>query len=70
VIERASVRLLEKQHRFAGHCMIIKQPISELLLWDHTKVVGCKGAKGASSADYSIMQLKAEGDCKSGWTSN
>jgi hypothetical protein len=31
-----------------------KQPISELLLWDHTKVVRCKYAKGASSANYSL----------------
>jgi hypothetical protein len=39
-----------------------KRPISELLLRDHTKVVRCKCAKRASSADYSKQLLKAIGE--------
>jgi hypothetical protein len=38
------------------------QPISDLLLWDHTKLVGCKCSKGASNdANYSRQLLKAIG---------
>jgi hypothetical protein len=37
------------------------QPISELLLWDYTKLVGCKCSKGASNANYSRQLLKAIG---------
>jgi hypothetical protein len=40
-------------------CIRSKQPISELLLWDHTKLVNCKFAKGASNANYSRLLLKA-----------
>jgi hypothetical protein len=47
-LEFVSIRLLEKQLYFAGHCTQSKQPISDLLLWDHTKLVNCKCAKGAS----------------------
>jgi hypothetical protein len=36
-LEFVSIRILEKQLCFAGHCIRSKQPISELLLWDHTK---------------------------------
>jgi hypothetical protein len=56
-----SIRLLEKQLSFAGHCIRSNQPISELLLWDHTKLVGCKCAKSASYANYSRQLLKAIG---------
>jgi hypothetical protein len=35
--------------------------ISEILLWDHTKLVGCKCSKGASNANYSRQLLKAIG---------
>jgi hypothetical protein len=52
-----SIRPLEKQPRFVGHCSGCKQRISDLLLWDHTKVVRC--AKGASNANYSRQLLKA-----------
>jgi hypothetical protein len=56
-----SIRLLEKQLSFAGYCIRSKQPISELLLWDHTKLVNCKCSKGASDANYSRQLLKAIG---------
>jgi hypothetical protein len=40
-----------------------EQPISELLLWDYTKVVNYKCAKAASNANYSrpLLKLKAIG---------
>ena len=60
-LESVSIRLLEKQLHFAGHCIRSKQPISELLLWDHTKLVRCKCSKGASNANYSRQLLKAIG---------
>jgi hypothetical protein len=37
------------------------QLISELLLWDHTKLVNRKCSKGASNANYSRQLLKAIG---------
>jgi hypothetical protein len=40
-LEFVSIRLLEKQLGFAGPCIRSNQPISELLLWDHTKLVNC-----------------------------
>jgi hypothetical protein len=60
-LESVSIRLLEKQLIFAGHCIRSNQPISELLLWDHTRLVGCKCSKGASNANYSRQLLKAIG---------
>jgi hypothetical protein len=61
-LEFVSIRLLEKQLSFAGHCIRSNQPISdEILLWDHTKLVGCKCSKGASNAYYSRQLLKAIG---------
>jgi hypothetical protein len=60
-LEFVSIRLLEKQLSFAGHSIRSKQPISELLSWDHTKLVNCKCSKGASNANYSRQQLKAIG---------
>jgi hypothetical protein len=59
--ELVSIRLLEKQLSFAGHCIRSNQPISELLLWGHTKLVNCKCSKGASNANYSRQLLKAIG---------
>jgi hypothetical protein len=35
--------------------------ISDLLLWDHSKLVNCKCAKGTSNANYSRQLLKAIG---------
>jgi hypothetical protein len=58
-LEVVSSRLLEMQRRFGRHCIRSKQPISDLLLWDHTKLVNCKSAKGASNANYSRQLLKA-----------
>jgi hypothetical protein len=59
-LEFVSIRLLEKQLSFAGHdCIRSKQPISELLLWDRTKLVNFKCSKGASNANYSRQLLKA-----------
>jgi hypothetical protein len=52
---------VEKQLSFAGHCIQSKQPISELLLWDHTKLVNSKCSKGASNANYSRQLPKAIG---------
>jgi hypothetical protein len=60
-LEFVSIRLLEKQLSFVGHCIRSKQPISELLLWDHTRLVNCKCSKGASNANYSRQLLKAIG---------
>jgi hypothetical protein len=60
-LEFVSIRLLEKQLSFAGHCILSKQPISDLLLWDHTKLVNCKCAGGAATANYSRQLLKAIG---------
>jgi hypothetical protein len=60
-IDFVSIRLLEKQLYFAGHCIRSKQPISDLLLWDHTKLVGCKCSKSASNANYSRQLLRAIG---------
>jgi hypothetical protein len=40
----STIRQLEKQLSFAGHCIRSNQPISDLLLWDHTKIVNCKCA--------------------------
>jgi hypothetical protein len=59
LVERVSIRLLEKQLSFAGHCMRSIPPISELLLRDHTKVVKCTCARGPFSANYSRQVLKA-----------
>jgi hypothetical protein len=58
-LEFVSIRLLKKQLIFSGHCIRSNQPISELLLWDHTKLVGCKCSKGVSYANYSRQLLKA-----------
>jgi hypothetical protein len=52
---------VEKQLCFAGHCILSKQPVSGLLLWDHTKLVQCKCSKGVSNANYSRQLLKAIG---------
>jgi hypothetical protein len=60
-LEFVRILLLEKQLSFAGYCILSKQPISDLLLWDHTKLVNCKCAKGASNANYSRQLLKAIG---------
>jgi hypothetical protein len=60
-LEFVSIRLLEKQLSFAGHCILSNQPISELLLCGHTKLVDCKCSKGASNANYSRQLLKATG---------
>jgi hypothetical protein len=38
-----------------------EQPISNPLLWDHTKLVYCKCAEGASNANFSRQLLKAIG---------
>jgi hypothetical protein len=57
-LEFVSIRLLEKQLSFAGHCIRSNQPISDLLLWDPTK---CKCSKGVSNANYSRQLLKANG---------
>jgi hypothetical protein len=58
-LEFVSIRLLEKQLSYAGHCILSNQPISKLLLWDRTKLVNCKCSKGASNANYSRQLLKA-----------
>jgi hypothetical protein len=55
-LEFVSIRLQEKQLSFAGHCIRSKQPISDLLLWDHSKSVNCKCAL---YANYSRQQLKS-----------
>jgi hypothetical protein len=60
-LEFVSIRLLEQQLCFAGHCIRSKWPISELLFWDHTKLVNCKCAKGASNAHYSRQLFRAIG---------
>jgi hypothetical protein len=60
-LEFVRIRLLEKHLSFAGHCIRSNQPISDLLLWDHTKLVDSKCAKGASNANYSRQLLKAIG---------
>jgi hypothetical protein len=63
-VDLVSIRLLEEQLRFdfAGHCMRSKPSISELLLWDHTKVAWwCKCAKEAYNPNYSRQLLKAIG---------
>jgi hypothetical protein len=60
-LELVSIHPLEKQLRCNGHCIKSKRPISELLLWDHTKVVRSKSAKKASRANYSRQLLKAIG---------
>jgi hypothetical protein len=60
-LEFVSIRQLEKQLSFAAHCIRSKQPISELLSWDHTKLVNCKCFKGAFDANYSRQLLKAIG---------
>jgi hypothetical protein len=61
-LEFVSIRLLEKQLIYAGHCIGSNQPISESLLWDHTKLVNCKeSSKGASNSNYSRQLLKAIG---------
>jgi hypothetical protein len=49
---------LENRLSFAGHCIRSNQPINELHLWDHTKLVNCNGA---SNANYSRQLLKAIG---------
>jgi hypothetical protein len=60
-LEFVSIRLLERQLSFAGHSIRSNQPISESLLWDHTKLVNRKCSKGASNANYSRQLLKAIG---------
>jgi hypothetical protein len=60
-LEFVSIRLLEKQLSFAGHCIRSKQPIIELFLRDRTKLVNCKYSKGAFYANYSRPLLKAIG---------
>jgi hypothetical protein len=60
-LEFVSIRLLEKRLSFAGHCIRCNQPISQLLLWDQTRLVNCKCSKGASNASYSRQLLKAIG---------
>jgi hypothetical protein len=60
-LEFVSIRLLEKQPSFAGHCIRSNHPISESLLWDRTKIVNCKCSKGASNANYSRQLLQAIG---------
>jgi hypothetical protein len=68
VLEFVSIRLLEKQLSFAGHCIRSKQLISEFLLWDHTKLVNCKCAK--KGASKFLLKTATESDRKSGWASH
>jgi hypothetical protein len=51
-LEFVSIRL-----RFAGHCIRSKEPTSNLLLWDHTKLVNSKECfKGASNASSQLLK--------------
>jgi hypothetical protein len=56
-LEFVSIQLLEKQLSFAGRCIRSKQPISELLLWDYTKLVNCKYSKGAFNAKQLLKNV-------------
>ena len=53
-LSKVSKTLLERKLRFAGHCArATDQPISELLFWDHSRLVRGKCSKGAGGrANY------------------
>jgi hypothetical protein len=61
VLPNVSKRLLERKLRFAGHCQRAKdQPISELLFWDHSKLVWSKCTKGAGARPNYAKRLLME----------
>ena len=60
-LPKVSQRLLERKLRFVGHCQrATDQPISELLLWDHSKLVWSKCTKGAGARPNYAKRLLIE----------
>ena len=56
-----SNRLLERKLRFVGHCQRAKdQPISDLLLWDHSKLSRGKCTLGAGARPKYAKRLLKE----------
>jgi len=59
-----SQRLLERKLRFVGHCQrAVDQPISDLLLWDHSKLSWGKCTKGAGARPNYAKRLLKECSC-------
>jgi hypothetical protein len=60
-LKKVSVRLLERQLCFAGHCQRAKShPVSTILFWDHTRLVTGKCNKG-NRANYARQLVKKMG---------
>ena len=63
-LPKVSKRLLERKLRFVGHCQrAVDQPISELLLWDHSKLAWSKCSKGAGARPNYAKRLLLECSC-------
>ena len=60
-LSKVSKRLLERKLRFAGHCQrATDQPISDLLLWDHSNLSWNKCSKGAGARPNYAKRLLSE----------
>jgi hypothetical protein len=60
-LPRVSKRLLDRKLRFAGHCLrATDQPISDILLWDHSNLTWSKCSKGAGARPNYAKRLLSE----------
>ena len=60
-LAKVSKRLLERKLRFVGHCQRAEdQPVSQLLLWDHSNLTGSKCSKGAGARPNYAKRLLSE----------
>jgi len=63
-LKSVSKRLLERKLRFAAHCQrAVDQPVSELLFWDHSKLVQGKCSMGAGARPNYAKRLLKECSC-------
>ena len=59
-LKRVSLRLLERQLRFTGHCKrAANQPVSDLLFWDHSRLVNGK-CNRENRANFARQLLKKQ----------
>ena len=63
-LPKVSKRLLERKLRFAAHCArATDQPVSELLFWDHTRMISGKCTRGAGARPNYAKRLLEECGC-------
>jgi hypothetical protein len=63
-LKRVSKRLLERKLRFAAHCQrAVEQPVSEILFWDHSRLVRGRCSKGTGPRPNYAKRLLNECSC-------